>query len=512
VDAHQAGVNALLGGMAAELAAQLTAGEPCPVCGSPEHPAPAHPHADAVSANDVAGLAEQRDEAERGRARLEQEWSRLDRERADLAAAAGGRAMEELATEAEALASAIAIGERSAADAGRLADELAKARAELEAGAADLRDAAAREAAASQQAATTRAALAALRADLASAAQGHPSVAARQSALIGAAAHDRAVAEALDQLSAALASRGKAHQQAEREASAQRFASLDRAREAVLEPAGQAALAADVESWSGVLARLEAAAQADDLAGLDPERAAEIHAQAETARAALTRAEEAEQEVRVAHEAGKAKAERLGERLADVRKAEDQLDKLAEETEPVIRLAGLAKGTEGHRRVSLTTYVLRHWFSQVVAAANVRLAAMSSGRYELKRTDEGGTRRERAGLTLAVTDRHTGTDRSPASLSGGETFYTSLALALGLADVVKAEAGGVDLDTLFIDEGFGSLDAATLDEVMAVIDDLRDRGRVVGIVSHVPDLKDRVPERLEVRRLPDGSSATKVVA
>ena len=79
-----------------------------------------------------------------------------------------------------------------------------------------------------------------------------------------------------------------------------------------------------------------------------------------------------------------------------------------------------------------------------------------------------------------MTDRHTGTDRSPASLSGGETFYTSLALALGLADVVKAEAGGVDLDTLFIDEGFGSLDAATLDEVMAVIDDLRDRGRVIG--------------------------------
>jgi exonuclease SbcC len=111
-----------------------------------------------------------------------------------------------------------------------------------------------------------------------------------------------------------------------------------------------------------------------------------------------------------------------------------------------------------------------------------------------------------------VTDRHTGTDRSPASLSGGETFYTSLALALGLADVVRAEAGGVDLDTLFIDEGFGSLDAATLDEVMAVIDDLRDRGRVVGIVSHVPDLKDRVPERLEVSRLPDGSSAMRVVA
>src|SRR5262249_12737204 len=173
-----------------------------------------------------------------------EEWSRLDREGADLIAAAGGRAMEELATEAETLASAIAIGERSAADAGRLADGLAKAWAELEASAADLRDAAAREAAAGPAPAMTRATLGALRADLASAARGHPSVAARQSALIEAAAQDRAVADALDKLSAALASQEKAHQQAEREASAQRFASLDEARAAVAEAGGQAALAA----------------------------------------------------------------------------------------------------------------------------------------------------------------------------------------------------------------------------------------------------------------------------
>ena len=183
-----------------------------------------------------------------------------------------------------------------------------------------------------------------------------------------------------------------------------------------------------------------------------------------------------------------------------------------ERTDPVIHLAGLANGTEGHRRMALTTYVLRYWFEQVVAAANVRLSAMSSGRYELRRTDEGRGKSDRSGLTLAVIDRHTGEERSPASLSGGETFYTSLALALGLADVVTAQAGGVDTDTLFIDEGFGSLDADTLDQVMGVIDDLRDRGRVIGIVSHLTDLKDRVPERLEVRRLADGSSAVRVVA
>jgi exonuclease SbcC len=166
----------------------------------------------------------------------------------------------------------------------------------------------------------------------------------------------------------------------------------------------------------------------------------------------------------------------------------------------------------GQRRVALTTYVLRHWFEQVVRAANLRLESMSSGRYELVRIDDGLSRNERAGLTLEVIDRHTGEQRSPRSLSGGETFYTSLALALGLADVVKAEAGGVDLDTLFIDEGFGSLDADTLEQVMAVIDELRERGRLVGVVSHVSELRDRIAERIEVHRLPDGSSALRVVA
>ena len=191
---------------------------------------------------------------------------------------------------------------------------------------------------------------------------------------------------------------------------------------------------------------------------------------------------------------------------------EDRAQALAAATASVIHLAGLAKGMDGHRRVALTTYVLRHWFEQVVAAANLRLNVMSSGRYELRRSDEAQARRQRTGLTLTVIDRYTGEERSPASLSGGETFYTSLALALGLADVVKAEAGGVDLQTLFIDEGFGSLDEQTLDQVLAVIDELRDRGRAVGIVSHVADLKDRVTDRLEVRRLPDGSSSARVVA
>ena len=122
---------------------------------------------------------------------------------------------------------------------------------------------------------------------------------------------------------------------------------------------------------------------------------------------------------------------------------------------------------------------------------------------------EGG---RRSGLGLLVRDNHTEKARPPATLSGGETFYCSLALALGLADVVTAEAGGIDLGTLFVDEGFGTLDADTLEQVIGVLSGLRAGGRTVGIVSHVAELKDRISERVEVRRAPDGSSRLEVVA
>ncbi|HCU94651.1 MAG TPA: hypothetical protein DHU96_18820 [Actinobacteria bacterium] len=512
VYAHQALCDTRLSEMAAELAAQLTGGSPCPVCGSTEHPAPACASASAVSASDIEVAAARRDEAVVERDRLDTGHEELALQEAACAARAGGRVADDLAAEAAALASEIANAEQAAADAAGLEAGLATARAEQETSVTDLREAEKQATDTAAQARAARDDLERLRTGLAEAAGESASVAARQSALREAAARDRALAHALDALSAALADHAKAHLRAEREASEQGFASLDEVRAAVRAPAEQADLAAGVESWITTMAGLEAAVASKDLAGLDPDQADRIHDSARAAAAALARAQEAEQEVRGVHEAGKARANRLATRMAEVTEAEEAHDRLVEKIGPVIRLAGLVKGTDGHRRVNLTTYVLRHWFSQVVAAANVRLSAMSSGRYELKRTDEGETRRERTGLTLAVIDRHTGEERSPASLSGGETFYTSLALALGLADVVKAEAGGVDLDTLFIDEGFGSLDSDTLDQVMAVVDDLRDRGRVVGIVSHVTDLKDRVPERLEVRRLPDGSSSVRVVA
>ncbi len=512
VDEHQRLMEARLTGMAAELAARLAEGGKCPVCGSAAHPEPAAACEPVVSADEAGRAAERREAAEAERRRAEEEHAELARAAAAEEALADGHDVASLAAETARLAGAAAEAQAAREEAARLDAELADVRAEAEGVAVELRAAAPAAAVAKEQAGQARAALDRLRAELSEAAQGHPSVAARQVALRRSAETDRALGQALDALAACLVTEARARDRAGSEAQARGFATLEEAAAAALAPPEQADLAGQVSAWDRALAALTAAVQATDLAGLDPGRAEDVAAHAEASAAQLALARHAEREAVAASQAAAVKAERFAHRSRDVQDAEEEYDRVEEETEAVIHLAGLASGTEGQRRVALTTYVLRHWFGQVVAAANVRLSAMSSGRYELRRTDEGKARRDRSGLTLAVIDRHTGEERSPASLSGGETFYTSLALALGLADVVRAEAGGVDLDTLFIDEGFGSLDSGTLDQVMGVIDDLRDRGRVIGIVSHVAELKERVPERLEVRRLPGGSSAIRVVA
>jgi exonuclease SbcC len=519
VDRHQAAVTrfqgmmaARLAGMAAELAAGLTDGGACPVCGSAEHPAPAAAREGAVTEPELAAAQESVARAESDRRDREAGRDRLASEAAVATATAQGRDETAATAELAGLDAQIGAAREAAQELARREPELAALRDERDKVSASLVAAAGAAAAARQQADAAGADLEDLTVRLAGGAAGHESVASRQAALTGAALAGRARAEAIDRLASAVTEEARATERADREARASGFTTVEEARAANLVASEQEDLQQRVASWDRTLAALTAAARAPDLTGLDPAAAAEIAERARGAAAARERAVDAEASVRAAYELLDRRRQRFADRLADLAAAEDGADRLAERTETVIRLAGLAKGMDGHRRVALTTYVLRHWFGQVVAAANVRLGVMSSGRYQLRRSDEGENRRQRAGLTLSVIDRHTGEERSPRSLSGGETFYTSLALALGLADVVRAEAGGVDLDTLFIDEGFGSLDPDTLDQVLGVIDDLRDRGRVVGIVSHVTDLKDRISERLEVRRKPDGSSAVRVVA
>ncbi|MBL0888787.1 SbcC/MukB-like Walker B domain-containing protein [Myceligenerans indicum] len=194
---------------------------------------------------------------------------------------------------------------------------------------------------------------------------------------------------------------------------------------------------------------------------------------------------------------------------SQVERALESLNEARGKAEPVIRMAQAATGDRSvnDRSITLTTFVLMRRFEDVVDAANARLSVMSNGRYELERTDQRESKSGRKlGLALRVVDHDTERSRDPATLSGGETFYVSLCLALGLTDVVTAEAGGVDLETLFIDEGFGSLDPETLEVVVAELSRLRTSGRTVGVVSHVESLKSVIPERIRVRRLKVGST------
>lgn len=164
------------------------------------------------------------------------------------------------------------------------------------------------------------------------------------------------------------------------------------------------------------------------------------------------------------------------------------------------------RGAEGDRRMRLSAYVLAARLEEVVRLANERLGTMTDQRFTLEHDDGPGSRGSRGGLGLRVHDAWTGSSRSTRSLSGGETFLAALSLALGLGDAIQQDVGGRQLETLFVDEGFGSLDDDSLELVLEVLDELRSGGRTVGIVSHVAELRQRIPAQIEVRKAESGSS------
>ena len=199
---------------------------------------------------------------------------------------------------------------------------------------------------------------------------------------------------------------------------------------------------------------------------------------------------------------------------ASLERALEALALARDQAGPIRRLADIAaaSGPENLASTPLSAWVLISRLEEVLAAANPRLTAISSGRYELVSVPDDGTASRKSGLGLAIIDHDTDALRSPRTLSGGETFYTSLALALGLADVVSAEAGSVELRTMFIDEGFGSLDSHTLSLVMAQLQALRCAGRTVGVISHVEEMATQIADQIQVRPLPEGGSTLSVRA
>lgn len=183
--------------------------------------------------------------------------------------------------------------------------------------------------------------------------------------------------------------------------------------------------------------------------------------------------------------------------------------KIAEDEEKYKIIGKLSKVINGDnpRKISFERYVLAAYFEDIISAANIRFSKMTNNRFELLRKEEIGDKRKGQGLDLEVFDNYTGKSRDIKTLSGGESFKASLAMALGLADVVQRYSGGIQLDTIFIDEGFGTLDPESLDVAIECLIDLQDDGRVVGVISHVQELKDRIEVKLEVSSTNRGSEA-----
>ena len=198
--------------------------------------------------------------------------------------------------------------------------------------------------------------------------------------------------------------------------------------------------------------------------------------------------------------------------LTSLEALEAAMGEAREKVKFLSRLNDLANGGEqGFKNVTFERYVLGAILDEVVYAANLRLQKMSRSRYSLERSDYTGGGRGKQGLDLAVMDAFTGQSRPANTLSGGETFLASMALALGLADVIQSYAGGIHMDTMFIDEGFGTLDPDTLELAMETLVQLQSSGRLIGMISHVPELKSRIPAHLEVIRGDDGSTAKFVI-
>lgn len=492
-----------LRGIAAELAEKLEHGVPCAVCGSLEHPAPARLGAAHVSGEAEEEALEDHRVAEDRRQTVRDKLVELGQRREEAARQAGERTLAELTRQAAELEDALTNARAAAQETNAAKEALGAAEREHAARSEAQREAASRIAAR----ASRREALLVERA-------GHQQEIER---LRGQAPSVAAQARQLEQLADRLLLAGEAAGEVSatahglKEADARLadatwragFETPTAAAQAALSEKDQRALQHRLDAWQAE-ERAVAAVLADEGARAAGHRPP---ADLETAQAQLERAVGRQRTAETAHAAAQARCTAVDRLSTEIKRLASRTAPLREGYDQVAGLAGLAAGTsvDNERKMRLESYVLAARLEQVAAAASQRLGKMSAGRYSLVHSDERASRGARSGLGLHVVDSWSGRERDTSTLSGGETFFASLALALGLADVVSQEAGGARLDTLFIDEGFGSLDEQTLDEVLEVLDSLRERERCVGIVSHVADLRLRIPTQLEVLKRRDGS-------
>ena len=500
---------AWISGTAGALAGELTEGEPCPVCGSTTHPSPASAGTDGATRQQVEVAEEHQRQADEALSSAVRQRDTCATRLQEAQRASDGMdapaAKESLEAAAAALATARAAAdgakelverleafdagteqERAALDAARSAQESARSRLEAE-----------REALAQDQRRCLEA-------------RGTwPSVTARAAALLVRAKEAEDASQDVDTARTALAQARSALADLAAALTEEGFTSAAQATAALMERGAIEALSAGVRAAATARERVRLGLEDPQIAALSGQEEDLL----EAAAAELAQADAAARQAASAQARTAESHEHLRRAVDGVEQAATAYEEAAGSSADLIRVANLARG-DNEAGTPLATWVLQARFEEVLVFANERLSQMSSGRYGLIRVaEETSQRRRRKGLGLAVVD-HLGDERTrdPRTLSGGETFYVSLSLALALADVVSAESGGVSLETLFIDEGFGTLDADTLQAVMAQIDHLRAGGRTVGIVSHVAELRDQIAERIAVRRVASGGSTLKVTA
>ena len=501
-------------GIAAELAADLEDEAACPVCGSHEHPHPADPSEDAVSPEQVEAAETARRAAEQAQAADAQALALAERELAALREDAGEHTPDTARAEVGTRTAAVTAATTAAARADELEKQLnafdaetEKATRTKEALALDV----ARERTGIDETGRT---LTADRTRIDEARGEDGSIAERRRGHTARARAATALREALRSRIQAEQAAAELAAEADRALAASGLATAETARAAVLPAQERTRLQKQVQTRAVDETRLADGLAEDGIADTVATDEAREQADAAVKDAAetLAAAQAAAREAAGLAARGAGVAQRAGSAREALRAASEQVRAVGEDAGVVVRVADLATGRSADgERVQLSTYVLMWRLDAVIDAANARLALFSGSELELQR-DRGARGARKTGLDLLVLDRRTDQVRVPETLSGGETFFVSLALALGLADIVMGEAGGVQMETLFIDEGFGSLDPETLETVVREIGRLAESGRTVGIVSHVGDMKSQIAEQIHVRRGADARSTLTVTA
>ncbi|MFE5923581.1 AAA family ATPase [Streptomyces sp. NPDC056468] len=492
-------------GIVAELADRLNDGENCPVCGSTTHPAPATAQpgqptaADEQAAEAAHATAQQRENA------ASQTLSSLQKEAAQARGEAGGDTpLADLSKRRTELENSLRQALDQAADAGPAEEELTRLQ-QQQTNREDTRNTAQQRLGAidatydslhTQRETLTR--------RLADALDGHTTLDDRITHLTQLAKRLETATECTATLARTLNELHTATQRAEQAAQTAGFASPAEASDALLPDDELARITEELTRWRDQRIVLAARLDQPDLKDAAAQPPADLpHAVAELEKATTAHSQATTVEAQASDRTTNLAT--LGAQLAAHTQS---LEPLEADYRTVDHLHGLITGgsPSNQFRMQLESYVLAARLEDVVDAANTRLTRMSHHRFTLVHSDERAARNAKSGLGLKVLDAWNGHQRHTDTLSGGESFYVSLALALGLADVVTAEAGGQALDTLFIDEGFGTLDDDTLHQVLDVLDSLREHDRTVGVISHVAEMRRRITQRLHVRKSPTGST------